>query len=153
MRFESDFEEVIRCFNLHSVEFLLVGAYALAHHGVPRATQDLDLYIRPTPENARRVVQALESFGFSGLEEEEAATPGKVIMMGGPPMRIDLLTRITGVTWDEAREGREALSYGEQQLFVVGRRELLANKAATGRTKDKADWELLQREIEHKGKA
>jgi len=77
MRFESDSEEAIRCFNQHSVGFLLVGAYALAQ----RATQDLDLYIRPTPENARRVVQALKSFGFSGLEEEEAATCGKVIMM------------------------------------------------------------------------
>ena len=151
MRFESDFEDLIRCFNLHSVEFLLVGAYALAHHGIPRATQDLDLYIRPTPENARRVVQALESFGFAGLDEEVAATPGKVIMMGRPPMRIDLLTRITGVTWDEAWEGREALNYGEQQLFVIGRRELLANKAATGRTKDKADWELLQRDVGAKG--
>jgi hypothetical protein len=144
MRVESDFEDVIECFNRHSVEFLLVGAYALAHHGVPRATQDLDLYIRPTLENARRVVQALAAFGFSGLQEEDAATPGRVIMMGRPPMRIDLLTRITGVTWDEAWEGREALNYGEQQLFVIGKRELLANKAATGRTKDKADWELLQ---------
>jgi hypothetical protein len=151
VRFESDFEDLIRCFNLHSVEFLLVGAYALAHHGIPRATQDLDFYIRPTPENARRVVQALESFGFAGLDEEVAATPGKVIMMGRPPMRIDLLTSITGVTWDEAWEGREALNYGEQQLFVIGRRELLANKAATGRTKDKADWELLQRGVGEKG--
>lgn len=80
-----------------------------------------------------------------------AATPGKVIMMGRPPMRIDLLTRITSMTWDEAWEGREALKYGEQQLFVIGRRELLANKAATGRTKDKADWELLQRDVGAKG--
>ena len=144
MRFESDFEDVIRCFNQHSVEFLLVGAYALAHHGIPRATHDLDLYVRPTPENARRVVLALESFGFSGLQEHEAATPGKVIMMGRPPMRIDLLTQISGVTWEEAWSGRESLNYGAQQLFVIGKQELLANKASTGRTKDKADWELLQ---------
>ncbi|MCI0421579.1 MAG: hypothetical protein L0312_20530 [Acidobacteria bacterium] len=145
MRVESDFEDLIRCFNLNSVEFILVGAYALAHHGIPRATQDLDLYIRPTPDNARRVVQALESFGFPGLEEKEAATPGKVIMMGRPPMRIDLLTRISGVTWEQTWEGREVLNYGQEQLFVIGKRELLANKAATGRTKDKADWEILQR--------
>ena len=120
MRFESDFEDVIRCLNLHSVEFLLVGAYPLAHHGVPRATTDLDLYIHPTPENAHRVVQALESFGFSGLEEGEVTTPGKVIMMGRPPMRIDLLTSISGVTWEEAWDGREALNYGKQPLFVIG---------------------------------
>src|SRR5215471_6355325 len=103
MRFESDFEDVIRCFNQQAVEFVLVGAYALAHHGIPRAT----------PDNARRVVQALESFGFPGLQEADVATPGKVIMMGRPPMRIDLLTQITGVTWDEAWNGREALNYGE----------------------------------------
>ena len=145
MRFESDFEDVIRCFNEHSVEFLLVGAYALAHHGVPRATQDLDLYIHPTSENARRVVQALESFGFSGLKVDEVATPGKVIMMGRPPIRIDLLTGISGVTWEEAWAGREALNYGNQPLFVIGKKELMANKVATGRTK--ADWELLQRDV------
>src|SRR5262245_11588579 len=144
MRFESDFEDVIRCFNQHAVEFLLVGAYALAHHGIPRATQDLDLYLRATPDKARRVVQALESFGFSGLDESEVATPGKVIMMGRPPMRIDLLTQICGVTWDDAWQGREPLRYGEQELFVIGRRELLVSKASTGKTKDKADWELLQ---------
>src|SRR5262245_39196321 len=151
MRFESDFEDVLRCFNAHSVEFLVVGAYALAHHGIPRATQDLDLYVRPTWENAQRVVEALESFGFSGLDQREVATPGKVIMMGRPPMRIDLLTRITGVTWDEAWEGREALNYGKQQVFVIGRHQLIANKAATGRTKDKADWELLQRDVGGEG--
>ena len=71
-------------------------------------------------------------------------------MMGRPPMRINLLTQITGVTWDEAWEGREALNYGEQQLFVIGKRESLANKAATGRTKDKADWELLQHDVGQK---
>src|SRR5262245_39344359 len=150
MRLETDFEDVIRCFNQHSVEFLLVGAYALAYHGIPRATHDLDLYIRPTPENARRVVRALESFGFSGLQETEAATPGKVIMMGRPPMRIDLLTQISGVTWDEAWNGREALTYGEQELFVIGKPQLLANKASTGRTKDKADWELLRQDRQTK---
>ena len=152
MRFETDFEDVIRCLNQHSAEFLLVGAHALAHHGVPRA-QDLDLYIRPTPENARRVVQAVESFGFSGLDEQEVATPGKVIMMGRPPMRIDLLTRISGVIWDEAWVGRVPVNYGQQSLFVIGKQELIANKAATGRTKDKADWELLQHDVGQKGGA
>jgi len=143
MRVENDFEELIRCFNDHSVEFLLVGAYALAYHGIPRATQDLDLYVRPTLENAGRVVRALQTFGFAGLEEAEVATPGRVIMMGRPPMRIDLLTQISGLTWEEAWNGRKTANYGQQSLFVRERRELLLNKAVAGRLKDKADFELL----------
>jgi hypothetical protein len=136
MKFEKDFRDFVSLLNKNDVEYLIVGAYALGYHGVPRATQDLDLYVRPTPKNAAKIVRALKEFGFAGLDEQDLSEPGKVIMMGRPPMRIDLLTRISGVSWETAWANKLTGRYGEQP-------ELLANKAASGRTKDLADLEAL----------
>jgi hypothetical protein len=143
MRVEKDFEDLVRLFNGHKVEYLMIGAYALAYHGVPRATQDFDLYVRPTPENAVRIARALEEFGFAGVDQRDLSEPGKVIMLGRPPMRIDLLTRISGVNWQTAWNPKLRGTYGKQPLFVIGRNELIANKRASGRTKDLADLEAL----------
>ena len=143
MRVEKDFEDLVRLFNGRKVEYLMVGAYALGYHGVPRATQDFDLYVRPTPENAVRIVRALEEFGFVGSDQRDLSEPGKVIMLGRPPMRIDLLTRISGVSWQTAWSHKLRGTYGKQSLFVIGRNELIANKRASGRTKDLADLEAL----------
>ena len=143
MRFEKDFRDFVCLLNKHKVEYLIVGAYALGYHGVPRATLDLDVYVRPTPKNAAKIAQALEEFGFVGVDQRDLSKPGKVIMMGRPPMRIDLLTRISGVTWETAWVNKQSGRYGEQLVFIIGKNELLANKMASGRTKDLADLEAL----------
>jgi len=143
MKFEKDFRDFVCLLNKHEVEYLIVGAYALGYHGVPRATLDFDVYVRPTPENAAKISRALEEFGFVGLDRRDLAEPGKVVMMGRPPMRIDLLTRISGVSWETAWANKLSGTYGEEPIFIIGKNELLANKAASGRTKDLADLEAL----------
>lgn len=143
MRIEKDFRDFVRLFNTHKVEYILVGAYALAYHGLPRATQDFDLYIRPTLQNALKVAQALEEFGFAGLNRRDLSRPGKMVMLGRPPMRIDLLTRITGVTWQTAWKHRVLGTYGDVPINIIGKKEVIANKRAAGRIKDLADLEAL----------
>jgi hypothetical protein len=127
----------------------VVGAHALAAHGVPRATGDLDVWVRPEPANAARVWRALESFGAPvealGVEEADLARPDQVVQIGLPPRRIDLLTTISGVGFPEAWETRlERESEGLRVPFL-SRELLIANKRASGRTKDLADVEALER--------
>lgn len=127
------------------VEFLVVGAHALAAHGVPRATGDLDLWVRATAENAERVWGALEHFGapLHDLTMDDLARPDVVFQIGVVPQRIDLLTSITGVTFDDAWENRVHVEIGELEVPVLGRSELVRNKRAVGRTRDLADIEEL----------
>jgi hypothetical protein len=126
-------------------EFLIVGAHALAAHGVPRATGDLDIWVRAEPENARRVWQALETFGapLDDLTLDDLSGPDVVFQIGVPPRRIDLLTSITGVSFDEAWENRTLVSLEGTAIPVLGRAELIRNKLAVGRPRDLADIEEL----------
>ena len=109
MRLDKDLREFVELFNSRKVEFVVVGAHALAYHGHPRYTGDLDLLVRPSGENARRVVEVLAESGFGsfGLTEDDFAKPDHVIQLGYPPNRIDLLTGISGVTFDEVWQSRE----------------------------------------------
>lgn len=145
MEAQPDFSELLALFNAHHVEYLIVGGYALAFHGAPRFTGDLDVFVNPAATNAQRVLTALEAFGFTsmGLTENDFTSPDQVIQLGVPPVRIDLLTSITGVSWAEAWSGRTAGSYGELPVYYIGRSQFLANKRATGRTQDIADLEML----------
>jgi hypothetical protein len=140
-----DFKDWLTLLNRRGAEYVVVGAYALAHHGVPRNTADLDLFMRPVPENAARIVAALQDFGFGslGLTEADFLTPGQVIQLGRPPVRIDLLTSISGVSWEEADAGKVAGTCGDVPVAFLGRTQLVANKRASGRTKDRADLEAL----------
>jgi hypothetical protein len=115
MDLPKDFSELLESFNATGVEYLLVGGYALAHHGAPRYTGDLDLFVHATPENARRILEALEAFGFGslGLTVEDFSAPDRVVQLGRPPVRVDILTSINGVTWDEAKQGVDLDSLGE----------------------------------------
>lgn len=108
MEAQPDFKELLALFNERGIEYVIVGAYALAYHGAPRFTGDIDIYVRPTPENARRIVDALASFGFGslGLKAGDFQKPDQVAQLGVPPVRIDLITSITGVTWQEADADR-----------------------------------------------
>lgn len=140
-----DFRELLASFNANGVEYLLVDGYALAHHGSPRFTGDLDLFVRPTPENAQRIMGALDAFGFGGvgLAAEDFCVPDRVIQLGRPPIRVGLLTSIDGVTWEQAAGGAEACQVDGQPVPVIGRSEFVANKRASGRPTDLADLDAL----------
>jgi hypothetical protein len=145
METQPDFRELLALFNAHHVEYLIVGGYALAFHGAPRFTGDLDIFVKPEAANAQRILTALEAFGFAavGLTPSDFECPDQVVQLGVPPVRIDLITSITGVSWDEAWAGRVSGRYGDIPVYYIGREQFVANKRATGRTKDVADLEGL----------
>ena len=145
MEVQPDFRDLLALFNEHEVAYLIVGGYALAFHGAPRFTGDIDLYVRPDHQNAVRVVTALSVFGFGsvGISAGDFERLDHVVQLGVPPVRIDLITSITGVSWQEADAGKSAGTYGDVPVFYLGRRELAMNKRATGRKKDLADLEAL----------
>ena len=140
-----DFVDLLRAFDAADVRFLVVGAYALAHHGRPRATGDLDIWVDAAPDNAPRVMRALRAFGAPVHEISEAdfARPGIVFQIGVPPGRIDILTELTGITFAEAWPDRQAGRFGDVTIDFIGREAFLRNKRATGRAKDLGDVEDL----------
>jgi hypothetical protein len=141
-----DFVDLLRLFADRGVEAIVVGAHALAAHGHVRATKDLDVWIRPSPENAARAHSALGEFGapLHDLEVEDLSTPGTVFQIGLAPVRIDILTAIDGVTFDEAWADKVTAHFGGVPVFVLSRANLLRNKRASGRTQDLADVERLE---------
>jgi hypothetical protein len=143
-----DFVDVVSALNDSHARFLVVGAYAMAAHGVPRATGDFDIWVEPTHENAPRVFAALARFGAPlqslGVTVDDFVTPGVVCQIGLPPRRIDITTLIDGVTFDEAWAGRLEGALGNVRLSYIGREALLRNKEAVGRAKDLADLEALR---------
>ena len=140
-----DFDEFFGSLIAHGVEFLVVGAYALAYHGAPRYTGDIDVFLKPTTENAMRLLDALSAFGFppTNLRPEQVIEPTRVIQMGVEPVQIHVMSDISGVTWDEAWASRQTAPCGSRELPFIGRAEFIRNKRATGRLKDLADIEAL----------
>jgi hypothetical protein len=132
-------------FRSHKVEFLVVGGHAVAFHGHPRFTGDIDFLVRPTRENAERVLRALVAFGFGRLDVtvDDLLRPTTVVQLGRPPNRIDLLTSISGVEFAEAWQDKVAGKLDDQSVFFLGLQTLLKNKHASGREKDIADWKKL----------
>jgi hypothetical protein len=140
-----DFVDLLRAFIAADVRFLIVGAYALAHHGRPRATGDLDVWVDATPDNAPRIIRALSAFGapMTDISERDFSSPGVVFQIGVPPGRIDILTELTGVTFNDAWPDREAGTFGGLTVDFLGREAFVRNKRATGRTRDLGDIEGL----------
>ena len=140
------FLDLLRAFADAEVRFLVVGAYALGLHGKPRATGDLDLWSDATPENARRVMQALGAFGapMADIAERDFARPGVTYQIGLPPRRIDILTELTGLTFADAWPGRVRGPFGGVHVDYIGRADFIRNKQQTGRLKDLADVEGLE---------
>jgi hypothetical protein len=142
-----DFRDLLAALLSSQARFLVVGAHALAVHGIPRATGDLDVWIDRDPANAAKVWEALAVFGAPlktlGFSQADFTTPGAVVQIGIPPRRIDLLTEITGVEFEDAWRGRVVHPVGELSVPFLGRAALLANKRATGRRQDLADLEAL----------
>ena|SRR6266849_4472375 len=145
MPLQKDLSEFIESLNSHQVEYLIIGAFALAFHGVPRFTGDIDILVRRSPENAARIERVLVHFSFAslGLSAADFAASDRIIQLGHPPNRIDLLTSITGVEFEEAWSGRVAAKLHEIPVFLIGEEALIRNKRARGRTQDKADLEAL----------
>ena len=136
---------MLALFNAHSVEYLVVGGYAMAFHGAPRFTGDIDLLIKADNANAKRVLAALNAFGFSsvGLSETDFLSPRNVIQLGVPPIRIDILMSLSGVEWAKAWNNKISGDYGGVPVFFISKSDLIENKKALGRKKDLADIEAL----------
>lgn len=143
-----DFVDVIRCLNAEGCDFVIVGAHALASHGSPRATGDLDILVRADEANAPRVMRALARFGAPlsahRISERDFATAGTVYQMGLPPRRIDVLTEISGVSFDEAVADPVIGQLGDEAVRCIGLDAMIVNKRASGRPKDLADVEVLE---------
>lgn len=141
----NDFEELLAFLNAHRVRAIVVGGHALAFHGHPRYTKDLDVFVEPSSENAEALLGALSAFGFGsiGLTADDFA-PGKVVQLGIAPNRIDLMTAIDGVSFSDAWEGREPGRFGKVPVHYIGRETFIRNKQASGRPQDLADIDALR---------
>lgn len=147
MQISRDLREFIALLNSNAVEYLVVGAYAVGWHGYPRYTGDLDILVRMGRENAERLIAALKQFGFGSLGLDAAAflKEDVIVQLGRPPNRIDLLTSISGVTFDEAWNTRESGTIEGVEVTFIGHDALIRNKKSTGRAKDLGDAEELDK--------
>jgi hypothetical protein len=142
----SDFSELLQAFNGHDVKYLVVGAHALAVYGHVRATKDLDIWVSPNRENAKRVFAALAAFGvpLGDLTEDDLSEDGTIFQIGVPPLRIDLITSIDAVEFSNAWPDRFKTFFGDVPVPVISRQHLIKNKRAVGRLQDLADAEMLE---------
>lgn len=145
MNLQKDLKEFVELLNALDVHFLIVGAFALAHHGYPRYTGDIDLFVEKSTENAERILSALREFGFGdvGLSTEDFVSKDQVIQLGVVPNRIDMLTLLSGVSFEEAWSSREWGEIGGLKAPFISRDMLKRNKRACGRPQDLADLEHL----------
>ena len=148
MEAQKDFKEFIELFNGHKVEYMIIGAYAIAFYGAPRFTATIDISVHPSPENAKKILSALADFGFSSLNLtiEDFQNPNSVVQLGVPPVRVDIITSLTGVSWEDANKGKQEGIYGDVLVPFIGKEQYITNKRATGRKKDLADLESLGEE-------
>lgn len=146
MILDADLRALLALLTEHRVEYLVVGGHAVAFHGYPRFTEDLDLFLRAEPENASRVIAALEAFGFGslGLSAADFVADDRVVQLGRAPNRVDLLTRLWGVDFEDAWSRRVAGELGDIAVWILSRADLIRNKRATGRPQDIADAAALE---------
>jgi hypothetical protein len=135
------------CLKNEEAEFIIVGAYALAAHGYPRATGDIDIWVRSSAKNAQKVLRALSAFGapISDLTEKDFTSPNMIVQFGIEPCRIDILTSIDGVEFDEAWKNKLSVIVDDLEVEILSRPDLLRNKLASGRDKDQSDIAWLQK--------
>lgn len=147
-RWSSDFLDLLTALNAADARYLLVGGHAVGLHGRPRATKDFDLWVEASPDNAKRVIEALQAFGapLGDAGEADFAQEGTGFRMGSPPFRIEVLTTISGVSFAEAWQRRQTHSLDGVRCHVIGLTDLLANKRAAGRPQDLADVDVLERQ-------
>lgn len=145
MPLTKDSREFVECLRSNKVEFLIVGALAVSWHGFPRYSGDIDLFVRPTRDNAARLMLALQQFGFSalGISLDDLSTENRVIQLGVEPNRIDLMTSISGITFEEAWNSRVPATLEGIEVDFISREALIRNKRASGRSKDLIDIDAL----------
>jgi len=145
MKAEKDYEELLELFNKNKVKYCIVGAYAVALYARPRYTKDMDILVEPDKNNSRKIIKALNEFGFKslGLTEKDFSSEGKIIQLGYEPLRVDLITSIAGLSFKEIWNNRKIAKYGKEKAFFIGKKELIKAKKASGRKQDKADLEVL----------
>lgn len=154
MELANDFIEFIELLNNHKVEYMIVGGYAVMAHGQPRYTEDFDIWIKPSDVNAEKMMVVLKEFGFvlKGLSKEDFEVEDMVVQLGYPPLRIDLMGSISGVTFDEAFPHKILRKIGQIEMNFIGLNELVRNKETTGRKKDIVDAEQLKKLVLKKNK-
>jgi predicted nucleotidyltransferase len=140
-----DFREFVELLIKHKAEYLIVGGYAVGFYGYPRYTGDLDIWLNPTDENAKRILRSVNEFGFSSfnLSESDFTKPGNVIQLGHPPLRIDLLSTIDGVTFEECYKNKKVVDIDGLNVNFIGYNDLIKNKRSSGRNRDLDDLEHL----------
>ena len=145
MKVSKDFEEFFVSLNKNEVNYLVVGGYAYAIHAEPRFTKDLDIFIQREEKNASALLHALKEFGMDleGLEESDFLIPEQVVQLGYPPFRIDLLTSISGVEFEDAWKNKVTGRYGDEQVYFIGKEDLIKNKKSSGRKSDLDDLDRL----------
>jgi len=149
MTLAQDFEDFIRLLNKFDVEYMVVGGYAMAFHGKPRYTGDLDIWINISEENAEKLVEVIKAFGMAslGLEKDDFLQPGYVSQIGYPPLRIDILNSIDGVNFKEAFQNRQKIVEGDLEISYISLHDLLQNKVASGRKQDIQDVREIKKEL------
>ncbi len=146
MNTQPDFEELLRLLEKHNVDYMIVGGYAVAFHGHPRFTKDIDVFFDATPANIESIQKALCEFGFSlsDVPSDLFLEPGSILTFGAAPVRVDIINEIDGVRYADARDNRVRGRYGAVEVYFIGRDDLILNKQSTSRTQDKADAEALE---------
>lgn len=144
-----DFREFLKLLNVHHAEYLLIGGHAVAYHGFPRATGDMDIWIAMTPENGARIVKVLADFGFgkTGATPQMFQEEDRIIRMGRAPLRIEILTTISGVSFAECYERRQTVQVSGIAVPIIGLEDLVKNKAASVRPKDRIDCDELRKRL------
>lgn len=152
MTLAKDFEDFIQLLNKYEVEYLVVGGYAMAFHGKPRYTGDLDIWINISATNAEKMLRVMKDFGMDalGFEKDDFLQPGYISQIGYPPLRIDILNSIDGVLFDEAYENRQKVKADDLDILYIGLNDLLKNKKASGRKQDIADVKEIKKAIDSK---
>ncbi len=145
MKTEKDYEEFLAFLNEHRVKYCIIGSFALAFHARPRYTKDIDIFVEATTENAERLINALNDFGFGsyGLSVDDFTEKGNIIQLGYEPVRIDIITSIEGLEFSEIWESKVRGTYGGQTVNFIDRKNLIRSKELSDRLQDKADLELL----------
>ena len=143
-----DYKEMLSILLKNEVAFLLVGAYAMAVHGFPRATADMDVFVRADSQNAQRLYKALAEFGApqDHINVKDLEKPGLIFQVGVAPRRIDIINKIDGVTFDEAEKDKTIIDIDGLKVPIISKEKLIINKRTTGREKDRIDAEKLEKQ-------
>lgn len=145
LQVQKEFNQFLELLKRNEVEFLIVGSYARAYHGSPSFTGSIDILVKPSTENAEKIIESLNKFGFGkkGVHAEDLCEEGVIVQLGVSPIRIDIMTSITGVSWEESYNGAVDGMYGDISVKFLGKKQYITNKKAVGRMKDLADIEEI----------